>query len=442
MAKFSLRQIFVAVVALAIGFSIWRLPKGSWVDIPLAALSFCFIVSLGRHAIATRQLLAAHPALPREQRWGGRVLMTLLFAAALGLILAIVCDFLIAAEISLKQPDFVFDYMHFPSLARSLAVLTMLVAVGLGVWQGRTRESIPLRKKVYAALAVGGTLLAVLLYWADRLFIWYLVYLAVSGVESAQPPGWLPRDVDMNTTVRTHRFATASFAGVPLLVASLLLMTGLVGWWQKPRLRWLMAICLGTSLAAECSLACWFAIEGLWQLSPPFQQAIQIPPVAAVLIAAMVLFSVGAFSWRMFAQAAPFAPPSEVAVRKPFFHEHWLASLLLGLVAVGEVANSIIVQAIAVANSPIAGLSLDWQTLVQCVTQYPTQLIPLAATIGGFALAWTRWRRRNVPLDAGLPCIDPAIFATTMASLLIFAVASAPLVAAAGFSYWFVRLAG
>ena len=67
MAKFSLWQIFVALIAVAIGLSICRLPKGSWIDVPLATLGFYFVASIFRRAVAVQRLLREGSDRSRRQ---------------------------------------------------------------------------------------------------------------------------------------------------------------------------------------------------------------------------------------------------------------------------------------------------------------------------------------------------------------------------------------
>jgi hypothetical protein len=72
------------------------------------------------------------------------------------------------------------------------------------------------------------------------------------------------------------------------------------------------------------------------------------------------------------------------------------------------------------------------------VTHPAATFIWLAAVLGGFALAWVHWRRRNMPPSNLVPAVNPAEFGVLMAGMLIAVVASAPIVAAAGFCYWFL----
>ncbi len=258
--KFSLRQIFGALVAVGIGLSICRLPHGNWVDIPLAALGFYFVLSLVGHAAATRQLLVAQPALPRMQRWGGR----LLTAELLGAAMALTFSYLAAAELALISPTENFlDYVGFQTLPRDLAALAMLVAIGLRPWQDVTGNPASSMQKIYRALAAGGTLIVAIAYWADRMLIWFLLYLAVAGVEVAQPPAWLPPDINQNAMVRIHHFELASLGGLLLEVGNALLIGGLVKCWYRPITRRVLTISLSSGLVAECWCARWIGVYGV-----------------------------------------------------------------------------------------------------------------------------------------------------------------------------------
>jgi hypothetical protein len=441
MPRFSLRQIFLVVFALAIGFSIWRLPKGDWVDIPLAALGCYFVLSLCRHAAATRRMLIEQPALSLPQRWGGRILVVELLGAATALVVALVFRYLAAAEILRvvsKNDDF--GYIQTQTLPQDLAALAMLVATGLGSWQNLPAKAAPWRQRLYAAVGMGGMLIGIVAYWADRMLIWFLVYLALSGVEAAWPPRLLPPEMNVSSAVRAHRFALGSFTGLSLVIVNLLLIASLVWWWNKPRVRSMLVISLAAGLLGECWVAHWIGVQGLRQLSPPFQEAVQVPSLAALaLVASMTLLAVGAFWWRTLAKQASLDHALVMPERMLFFHEHWLGSILLGVVAIFHLVGTLIGNVIATLNSPMSRATFDWQWFVFNVTNYPTELIWLAATIGGFGQAWFRWQRKTESLGGTLPSINPAQFTAAMLALLIVVVASAPIVAAVSFSYWFVE---
>ena len=449
MLRLSLRQILMAVVAVAIGLSIWRLPKGSWVDIPLATLGFYFVLSLARRALATRRRLRERADLSRQQRWGGRLLVVALSGTALAVVIGLIFSYGAAAGLVLTPPAHEFlDYVQLPQLPRDLTMLAMLVAIGLGTWQGPPAKATPLRQKIFGAVAAVGLLLAIILYWAEHMLIIFLVYLAISGVEMYQSPRFLPPELNVSTVVRFHRFALGGLAGVSFVLANLLLIGGLVKWWSKPRWRWLLTSMLAAGLAAECWLTWWIAVPGLGQLAPAFQQSIPVPPRAGiVVVASMVVLAAGAFAWRLLAKGAPVESGAQVLERPLFFHENWLGSLLVGIVSMAWVLAPFVEALIDQFVSPILSttmptavpLAFDLQTLVWVMMSSPAQFIWLAAAIGGLSLGCFDWRRRAQSLGDSLPCVNPAQFGVTLVSVLIVAVASAPIGAAVSFSFLFVR---
>ncbi len=153
----------------------------------------------------------------------------------------------------------------------------------------------------------------------------------------------------------------------------------------------------------------------------------------------MIVLAVAAFSWRLLAMPAPVDRSIEVRERKSHFHENWAGGLSLGLVATVSVVNTFVSELVAATRGPFPG-SIDWPTVVYSVSFRPAQLIWLAAALGGFALASLRWRQRLECECDVLPRVDGALFAIIMVSLLVFFVASAPILGATSFSCWFVLL--
>ena len=438
MPRFTLRQIFIAIVALAAGLAITRLANGRWLDVPLAVLSFYFVLSLCRQAAATRRTLIEQADLSREERWGGRVLVAVLLSTAVVLVGAWVGTFLAAAGLfPIAQEDDFLHYKLFPLLPQDLVGLAMLVAIGLGSWQRWQPKATPPRQQVFSALAAGVTLILILVYWADRVLIWFLIYVSISGVEAAQSPKSLPPEMAVSGVLRMQRFALGGIVGLSIVVVNAGLIAALVIWWNRPRPRWTLLILLAVGLAAECGCAGWIAGPGLRQLSPPMQEAVRFPPLRHALLATtMALLAVAVFSWRMLAKAVPVDRSSQSLARPFYLHERWLGCLLLGVVAASEAAMLVVAF---VSESLGWGGSFDWELIGFGLTYRPANFIWLAAAAAGFSLAWIHWRRRNQPFEDLLPCVNPAQFAVLTFSMLIAVVASAPILAAVSFSYWFVH---
>lgn len=436
MPRFSLRQILVAMAVLAVGFSIVRLPGGRWYDVPLLVLSFYFVVSLWREAAATRRRLAARANLPREQLWGGRIFVVALVGTATVLVGSWIYTFLAAGNLvpeSWQDDDLVFGWLL--TTPEDVTVLSLLAAVGLGTWRLPHRAT-PLRQRVFSALAAVAALILLLVAWAEKTLLWFLVYIAVSGVEAAQPSHFLSPELNESTFLRMQRFAAGGVIGLSLAVANVLLIAALVAWWRKARLRLPLLVLLTAGLAAEGAAAVWIGGPGLRQLSPPMQEAVRFPPLAPALLGGtMVGLAAGAFAWRLLAKPASLDASVPVVARPSYLHEHWLGCLLLGIVAA---AGTAIATIILVNEPPAWHTRFDWQWVTYALIYRPAAYIWLAAIIGGFALAWVHWNRRKQPAEELLPSVDPAQFAVLMASLLIAVIAAAPIVAAVSVSYWFI----
>ena len=249
--RFTLSEILVGVAAVAIGLAIWRLPQGNWIDIPVATLSFYFMVSLVRGMAATRRMSSKSVDLPSEQRWGAKILLAIQAGLALTLGFAWIFRYLAANEVLLVPPESIdYMYVHLPTLPRDLTLLTMLAATGIGSWQSASSTKAKPRQNVYAVVAAGLVLIGLIAYWGDRMLIPFLVYIAVSGIEMCQPAKLLPPEMNISTTVRIHRFMTASFAGMALLILNLLLLFGLVQFCAQG------AVSLGVTVAPDCGFNC------------------------------------------------------------------------------------------------------------------------------------------------------------------------------------------
>jgi hypothetical protein len=442
-STFSLRQILVAVVAVAIGLAIWRLPKGDWIDVPLATLSFYYVLSLFRHASAARQLLSKNPDLPRDQRWGGRLQFVILIGFACLLIATWIIRTLAANELLLRQPHGdVLGYVQLAVLPRDLAVLTMLAAAGMSYRRTRPTRAVRIRQSIYAVLVAAAVMIGLTLYEADTTLITFIVYIAVQGIELAQPAKLLPPELNVSNAVRVRQFTLASLAGLAVLVMNLLVIPGLTKLWKWPLQRCALLVLLAIGLSAEIWLSSELACRAIWRLSPAMAEAISVPPLVIALVVGLVLIFALAVLWPNLAQPGQSEPPAMSGNCGRWFHESWVGSLALGACTTTAVVGQWIRDLNLLVTSSYwrtAPRPLDLGTIVSVMTQHPSTGIGVAAAIGGFALAWIRWRAKDDPIKESLPSINPSQLAITFLALVVSIIASAPILAAASFSYWFIR---
>jgi hypothetical protein len=331
-----------------------------------------------------------------------------------------------------------YDSVQRPLLPRDLAILTMLAATGISHRRTVPARAVQWRQTVYVMLAAAVVLAGLMAYEADRTFITFLIYLAVTGVELYQPPRLMPPEFNVSNSVRVHRFTQASFAGLALLMLNLLLIAGLAKWWNQRRWRWVLLMLLAGGLGAETWFSSQIVFRGVRPLSPAMADGIVISPVAVIVVALMILLAGKAVLWS--SQIHPISRDPSIGTehRYCFFHESCLGSLSLGVCA----ATAVIGQWINDFREVLPiykSKSLDFQLLVNILTLHPATGIGLAATIGGLALAWIRRRKRDELLADLLPEINPSPFFVTLSSLMIAVIAGAPILAAASFSFWFVR---
>jgi len=176
------------VLALAIGFATWAAPRGDWLDIPVTVLSFYFTISLLRRAIGIKNLLIDTPVLSASQRAGLSLMLVACIFLAMGLVIVIGLRLLAANNYLPQMADIGPEmYLRLTYLPRDAAALLLLASLGLSMPIRNPHAITPTRQKLFAALAVAGTIIAILLYWNERMILLALVYIAVSGVEAAQP---------------------------------------------------------------------------------------------------------------------------------------------------------------------------------------------------------------------------------------------------------------
>jgi hypothetical protein len=430
-----LQQLLIAMVGIAIGFSIYRLPHGHWTDIPLAVLCFYFLLGLVQHALFVRGTIVGANNLGSQQAWGGRLLVLELLSTTVGLILALILMGVAAAGTAfMPTNEDILDYAAIPMMPRDFMVLTLLIAVSLGSQPYAISPRVQVRRSIFTAFGLGLMLLLVILYWAEHLFVWFLVYLAIAGIEKAQPAWLLPPELHVADVVRFHRFATASMIGLLLIVTSVLCLYAAIRWRRWTALRTAALVCLGASLATCGWIAYWIGGPGLKQLSPTIHEARHVPPFAAevTILATMLLFA-GMLSWRIVVNW-PTSDSSQAIYHRPFFHQTWTAAAALTVMAsslciVG--VSSIVAEFISIGMA-----QFDWQDYVNFLTLRPSQFYWYAAMLGGLIAMCQRWRIRGQSVNEPLPNAEPISYFLAGLTITVLLAVAAPIIAAVGFSFW------
>ena len=315
------------------------------------------------------------------------------------LVAAIVFDYLAATESLLTSTeDGWLDYVRLPMLPRHLAVLAMLVAASLDLWQTRPLERTSTRRKVTSVFAAAGTLVALFVYWADRMFIVFLVYLAVSGVEAAQPPQLVPPEMNVSTEIRINRFALAGFAGLPMLLANVLLIgdtrgmveqvslpMGIVAWSRRRPGSGVLARDLDWHLRRVAAIATVLRCNRGPAMGDYHRRRFDDLPRGDCRCLANA------------SQPSPGSAPAPISARTLYFHETWLGSVLFGAMGTAMIVTGLIFDLID--TSPTAlnswrSRTIDWQSVVYSLTLTPAQFISWAAVLGGFTWAYVRWERK------------------------------------------------
>jgi hypothetical protein len=444
LSQFSMRQIFIAVAVCAVAFSIWRLPHGDWIDIPCTILGFFFALSVARRAVAVRKMLRSDIEVTESQREGGRIYVVGLVALSAALLFAIVLRGLAAAGLIFVVTDHwpaVF-YVDFNKLPRNLIVLSLLIALGLRPNRLLQSHQLPARQKMYIATAVACVLLVSVYVGTERMFVPYLVYLAVSGVEMYQSPRLLLPVQNVSTVKRMDSFLIGSGAAFIFMAINLLLIAALANFWSRRRWRTALLAWLAIGFAAQCYAVWWLRYPGLWQLSPPMVEAYNISSPGLVTLVAGTMFLIivigaAALVWRSLVCWQPVTTDGEPGQNVACFFESRLAALLVAATSIfGAVGEGI---ARITSSRQFAATVINLRTLYDLFVDWPMNFLWLAAAVGGLIAYY--FRRTKMPENV-LPEIDRRQFTVVWLALALFVVISVPVLVATCFSglEWSFRL--
>ena len=424
--KFTLRQILLAIVTIAAGCAIARLPQGRLVDVPFVALSCFLTVSLTLGAGQLLRMTSGPSTSIDDGRMGGRLFAGSLLATAAMLLLTLALQFAAAAQAMFQTPEDVFSlfFLEQHLLPSDLAMLAITTALLLGQWRRYASRVVPRRQKLFDALAIACTPIVVIAYLWGNLIVWVLIYYALRGVDLAATSVNFPVP-QIDSTRGAAVFARGSCAGLPLIGMHLILLAGVVRRWCDPWWRKVLLVALALTVIGEGCLLWWLAGPGLEKLTPYYRQSILVPPWPFVTVGLAILF-LGSLmlTWRTLSGTSILIDPTSSESPVCWFYEHWSSSL-----AVAGVALLGIVTFAAKFVLKYGVLNFAYAAV-----QYPTNFIWVAALLAGLGTFWERFRSRREPLQQALPRVSLAQFAVTFAGLATLLLASAPILAAFTFS--------
>ncbi len=421
--RFTTGQILLAIVAVACGLAVARLPGGTSLDFVLVTLSTTLAWSLARRLLV---LFNARREFTGANRRSAALLSLLLAMTAAAIGLGVFLRFYSAAG-WLKYSydlDHLRLFLDLDTTPLMLVLLGMLIAVNFGELLGHRGKQRPGRKRSFLWVAILCLPIALVAYWCNHLLVWLLVHFAINGVELANPSGLL-RSQPLDIARDAKYFAIGTSLGLPLCLAHAALIAGCVLKWQSRRWRFAIVTALVAVVIAECGFLAWLLYSGLRTLSPCYVEALALPPWHPTLVGVAMgfLFSTWlAFRWTVRPHAPKLSPDDESPLELPgkFFHERAIGALAVGTAGTTAVAYG-------VYNLSAMPFALDWHDVVYYST-LPESLIAIATGFGGFALTWRRWRP-----DASrtyFPQFDVTQFATLQFAITSALFLGAPMIAA------------
>jgi hypothetical protein len=310
----------------------------------------------------------------------------------------------------------------------------MLVATNVDSRRGRdVANIITFKSGAYTVVGLLAAIAVMIVVSAHQQFIPVLVFIAITGIELATAPKFLPEGLSPNVTMRIDQFAAGALLGCILFFANLLNIFAVIRRFNAMRRRRIPLVLLAIGLVGQTCVAIWILGPGLWQLSPAYAAGFQVPsPLTITIVGAMIVVAAGGFAWRVLARRVE-CPDSSNSVSVSF-HFSWLASLFLGIFAIATLADHI-------RKSGAFDPRLSWQERLELQLFVPMNALFLAVALGGVFQSWSRWRDRGSPwLKNTLPQVRilPWLVISFAAAVVLFAVG--PIIAAAGFSVRFLQL--
>jgi hypothetical protein len=319
-----------------------------------------------------------------------------------------------------------------PVLPRVLGLLTMLAATTVNAWRDRVERPSTWIRRCTVGVGVLAAFLLIVAIEANQMLIPALVYIAISGIESAEPLRLATEGLELNWLTRTMRFAIAGFAGCALLLLNLIFVELLI---RGRRLRGRYGIALAllvVGVVAQCGIALWISCRGIWQLSPAFSETLAMPPrVVVATVGGLILVAAGSWSWQRSVKSASIERPSMCGALG--LHETWPTCTMLALFAIAMYFN---------ANPLVFEYLRGNVSRIEFVGNFiasPTNFLCVGVAIASVHCAGKRFFRSKKPLRSTTPQIDVSQYISLTIATSLMLLTSGPIALAAGFGIWFLE---
>jgi hypothetical protein len=426
--RFKITDLFVVTLSVAIGCAVAQTPQLSWTDGAFLTVTFVVAVLAGQECLVLdrlRKTTGSMASLTREQRFELSFLAWSRFTVVALLALIVSVDLLNRlAIITLPEGDgWQSDGQWGRAALIDLALLICLCSPTLP-WRPAPRSLGRILISLFASLAA--------IVWAaialtDSTVIHFLVFLAIEGIESAQPS----RFTHIVPQKNEWTFAWLLIAQSLVVLALALTLRALARHWSGP-LRWrltlVVVMLLGTALLAA----------GMWtlltvyfrEISPPMFEGILVGPVHRWFVAALII-GVSCVAW------------SYLALRDDFAHRQSAAEIPVDWPSLRVLGPALVFAfygmygvfvATAVMEGPF-GDAVDWETLLYFLN-YPMYFCSFAVWVTAAVQLWRLWKTRRDTPRVVLYGITPGALATVaLLSVLLGAIGGAVL-AWTSFALW------
>jgi hypothetical protein len=433
--QFTLLQILLLTAGFAVGLAIWRLPKSTPTDVPLALISSAFAWSLAHKAVTEKRRLAVNRRLSGPQRAGCWLQVMLLSGLSVTFIFGLCLLALAANGIIYKTPKDIFIPLVKEFLPGDVLAVAMIVSLIIGNRSATIVQASAGRNRLYSVFNAAGSWLAIWLFAVWSIIVPMLVCIAVMGIELSSSPRFFPEDLDQNIAIRIQRFTTISILGGIIALSNMVLISVLRQSDFSKRKRWLCLVALIVGLMIQLLVANEITNRSIQQLAPPMAEGRWWPTTELLLTVGVLILLVSLpIAWRSSISHSPLNEDATEHSRPRFFHEQWPAAMLVALLGVGIYVQRAVDIELGAFTYNI------YEEALTLLFGWPSQLILMAMVVAGMMQFWTRWRNRfatvtDLPVAVNLPKLIVLTLAVSA-----FLTTAGPIFAAMGLSFWFSPL--